>query len=144
MIAQIGDFSLRNSHLTFTLISLVVMAILVFVASRFKSKPSKFQIVIEGVHGFFWSKIESTSLALWKKKALLSIVLTLFIIIIISNVFTIAPFLSSLQITNHLDQVVPLLRSPTSHFALPIALGLFVIILANAAAIIISPIKYVG
>lgn len=101
-------------------------------------------MVIEGLYNFFASKIETTGLSAWKQKVLLSIVLTLFILIIISNLFTVAPFLSSIMATTGVGDAVPLFRSPTSHFSLTIALGLFVVVLANISAIIISPIKYIG
>ena len=91
-------------------------------------KPSKTQIVLEEFYAFFDSKIHMTGLDAFKKKILLSIVLTLFIVIIISNLFSIAPILSSLTIGVAGENAVPFFRSPTSHFSLTIALGLFVVI----------------
>lgn len=144
VVFEIAGFSVRNAHLTFTLISACVVLLLVLAVSRFQVRPSKFQMVIEGIYTFFSSKIDGTNLDPWKRKILLSIVLTLFLLIIICNVFTVAPILSSIVATTGIGADVPLFRSPTSHFSLPIALGLFVVLLANFTAIVIAPVRYVG
>jgi len=143
-IAQIWGFTLSNSHLTFSLISLIVVWILIFSTSRFRIKAGKFQIITEELYSFFKSKIDVTNLTPIKKKILLSIVLTLFILIIISNLFSVAPILSSITIQLMWAEAVPLFRSPTSDFSLTIALGLFVVLLWNMVAIVLSPVRYVG
>ncbi|MCB9806660.1 F0F1 ATP synthase subunit A [Candidatus Peribacteria bacterium] len=98
IIFQIWGFSFTNAHLTFSLVAIFVVALLVLMASRFSVRPSKFQIVMEELYNFFKSKIDITGLDPLKKKILLSIVLTLFILIFISNIFSVAPILSSITL----------------------------------------------
>lgn len=144
IIVSLGDFALKNTYITFTSIILVCLVVLVFSARNFSVKPGKFQIILEELYSFFSTKIDMTSLSTGKRKILLSIVLTLFIVIVISNMFSIAPILSSL--TRGIGEGInaPIFRSPTSDFSLTIALGIFVVIWANLCAMVIAPMRYVG
>lgn len=144
IVAQIWDFSLKNTYVTFSLIVILALISLVFLARGFRKKPGKLQIILEELYMFFATKIEMTWLSDKKKKTLLSIVLTLFIVIILSNLFSIAPIVSSITTQLGYDWVVPLFRSPTSDFSLTIALWLFVVLGWNIMAMTISPFRYVG
>ncbi len=144
VITQIGGFALKNTHITFTGILIIILIYLVYSSTKFSSKPGKFQIVLEELYTFFASKIEITWISKKKKKILISVILTLFILIIISNSFWIAPILGSILYAVNPETSVNLFRTPTSDFSLTIALGVFVIIGWNIMALTVSPLRYIG
>lgn len=139
----IGDFWIKNSYITFSLATWILVFLLIILSNKFSTRPGKFQIILEELYEFFASKIEMTKLSSKQKKAVLSIVLTLFIIIFISNFFSIAPILSSIIYGISDTQDVPFFRTPTSDFSLTIALGLFVVVWVNIIAFMIAPLRYI-
>lgn len=60
IVAQIGDFSLKNTYVTFSAIVILVLIGLVFSARGFSKKPGKLQIILEELYMFFATKIEMT------------------------------------------------------------------------------------
>lgn len=144
VLFQIWDMSIKNSYLTFSIITGIVVIMLMFSAKKFSLKPGKIQIILEALYGFFAEKIEMTNISKKQKQTLLSIVLTLFIIIFLSNFFSVAPVLSSVMYSVSDTLSVPLLRTPTSDFSLTIALGIFVVAGANIAAFTLAPFRYIG
>lgn len=144
ILFQIGELSIKNSYITFSLLTGISVLFLIYIARNFSVKPSKIQIIFEELYSFFAEKISMTNISEKQKKSLLSIVLTLFIIIFLSNFFSVAPILSSILYSVSDDVQVPIFRTPTSDFSLTIALWVFVVIGANLVAFSLAPLRYVG
>jgi len=139
VLLQISGFNITSGHVTMLLISLFIIVISLFITATAKLKPTKSQVVFEFIIMWFWEKVD---LAFSNKKVvkrIFPLIMTMFLLIIIANLFSLIPVLESIKIGGK-----SLFRTPTSDISMVLSLGLFVILLANLVGFIKSPIGQIS
>jgi len=135
---QLGSFNITSGHTAMMLISLVIILISLYVVSTSKLKPTRLQVVAEFFILWFWEKVELAFSSKKVAKRIFPLIMTMFLLIIIANLFSAIPILESLTIEGKY-----LFRSPTSDISMVLSLGLFSIGLANLISFIKSPIGHI-
>lgn len=139
-IFEIGSFPVQNSHLATFFISIILLFLAFAIGRKPTLIPSKIQLILEMLIGFFLSRLIIAYGSKEKAKKHLPYILTLFLFIFFSNQFSILPLLTSI-ITN---AGTPIFKTPTSHYSLPITLALITIVSCNLIAFANSPFRYIG
>lgn len=146
---NIGPIGITSGHTTFALVTIVLIVMGFFVGKNVSVVPGRLQIIMEMIVEWFHEKIKMSTPKKYQKLNL-HITITIFLVVLFSNLFGFLPILS--QITY--DAVKPefgsvfegnfLFFTPTAHLSLPLALGIFIVGLGQLMALIIAPIRHIG
>lgn len=139
-IIEIGNFPVTNSILATLLVSLILIGVGIFIKRRISLVPSRGQIIIEEIITFFLNQLRLAYGSEKTARKHLPYILTIFLLILIANQFSIIPLLTSV-ITK---EGTPIFRTPTSDYSLPIAMALMSFLICNLMAITVSPLKFIG
>lgn len=134
-----GKVPITSSHITLWVISLIIIVMSFVVSKNASIIPSGLQMFFEGVYVWFEEKI---SLAFSNKKLAAKIapmIISFFIVILFSNNFGVLPVINNLVVNGE-----PLMKTPTSHLSMTLALTLIALIVTHITAFSIRPLKYVG
>lgn len=138
IIATVGPLNITSGHMALFLITLFLIPFGIWMGRSASLIPSRTQIVIEMVFEWFYQKVEMSTPKKYRKMNFY-FVITMFLMIFLSNFFGFLPVLS--QITYE-DKM--LFFTPTAHLSLPLVLGIFIIGLAQLMALAIAPFKHIG
>lgn len=137
-IFEIAGIPVTNSHIALWVVSLILIFIAWKIKRGAKLIPGKLQLVLEMILSFFLEMLREAIGSEKQARKCLPIILTLFLIIFISNQFLLIPLLS--QIIIHIASgETELFRPPTSSYSLTIALAITAIGSAQIMAFAISP-----
>ncbi len=137
-IAQFGPLTITAGHTTLFLITIVLIIGGILMGKNASIIPSRSQVVIEIIYNWFNDKVTMSTPKKYRKLNIY-MTLTIFLMVIFSNFFGFLPIFS--QITYEGKQ---LFFTPTAHLSLPLAIGIFIIALAQIMALIIAPFKHIG
>lgn len=119
--------------------TLIVIAISLWINFNIKLIPGKFQLIMESVVEFFYSRVED----LYETKAQAmrhsALVISLFIFIFISNQFTLIPLVQSILIEGK-----NIFIAPTAHLSQTLTLALVVVAISHFIAFTTAPIKHIS
>ncbi len=141
---QVGPFNISNAMFSFYAVMLILFVLAFFIRRKAGVVPSRAQMAFELVMEFMWDKTLTAFESEKRAKKFFPLVLTIFLILIIANQFMLLPFLESIVVTFQGGDTASLFRAPASHYALPIAYTLFVLVLAHVLALLKRPIRHIG
>ncbi len=139
-IITFGEFHLTNAALGALLTTIVLSVFLILVTKRSKLIPSRSQSIVEIIIQMFLDFLVGAYGSKERAKKYLPYFTTLFILLLVTNQFTIVPFINQI-VTGEGDL---LFRVSTADYGHPIALALVNIIASHLIALSISPIKHIG
>jgi F-type H+-transporting ATPase subunit a len=117
---------------------LIILVLAGLIRLSLSLKPTKLQLVTELIIDFFHKKMSIATLESKKETTVfLPIVLTVFLLFLIGNQFSLLPVINNITYND-----VPLFRTPSADFSLTIAATLLIIVLAHAITIIKNPGRY--
>ena len=140
IVTSIGGFDISNSVLSGYVVLLILAVFLVVLKSRLSIVPGRVQVAMEGVVTFFYNGLVDAYGSEKRAAKHLPLIVGLFLFITVANQFTVIPFVQSI-VTEGGDSFF---RTPTSHFAAPIALALIVVLVSHIIAFTTAPIKHIG
>ena len=140
ILLEIFGIGITNTMAATMLSSLILIAIALLVYKNISIVPGRLQTVIEMIIEFFADRMEIAFGSKEKAMKFFPLIFTIFIFLIVANQLMLLPFIGSIVTEDGIN----LLRTPTSHYSLPIALTLIVLILANILAFVTHPIRYIG
>lgn len=127
---SIGSFNVTNGLLLTLVVSFVLIAFSLLFRARMKVVPGKLQGAVEmGVEGFL-GLMESTLGSAKKAEKYFPLVFTIFIFILVSNLFGILPGVGSLTFGSG-QHNVPLFRSPAADLNFTLAFAVISVIVTN-------------
>ncbi len=138
IITQIGPFAITSAHLMAFLTTIIVLLLALLGTRKLSLVPSRGQVAFEFITVWFWEQVSMVCAPKYRKYVL-SVVLTLFLFVLVSNYFSFYPLLSSLVFEGK-----PLLTTPTAHLSLTLALGLFVVLSGHIIVFVHHPFKHIG
>ena len=119
-VLRVGTFSLTNSALTATLVTVVLIIVAVALRTQLRDVPRRFQGAIEMIYDFLLTTTENVIGRPDIAREIFPYILTAFFFIVFSNWSGLIPGFGSF--TTHGD--IPVFRAPTSDLNMVIALAL--------------------
>lgn len=145
----VGPLNITSGHTTFFLVTLFLAVVGIIVGSKSKIIPSRTQMLFEIIIDWFKEKIEMSTPKKYQNLNLF-ITVTIFLVILASNLFSFLPFLSQITYDNIKPEFMEtfegdyLFFTPTAHLSLPLALGIFIVSLGQIMALFVSPLRHIG
>ncbi|PIQ79102.1 hypothetical protein COV81_03215 [Candidatus Peregrinibacteria bacterium CG11_big_fil_rev_8_21_14_0_20_41_10] len=140
ILFNVGPIAVTNTMLGLLIVNVILLLLVVWVRKGAGLIPSRIQIVIEEIMSFFINTLTAAFGSEKEARRYLPVIITIFIVFLIANQFSILPIISELTSGND----VSLFAVPTKDFSLTIAVALFVVGLANVIALRVAPIKHIG
>lgn len=133
---NIGHYSVTNSLiLSFVVSCFIVACCLIFLRKKINLIPGKIQSAIELMIETFLNLMEATLGSRNKAEKYFPLIATIFIFIVISNLFGILPGVGSFVIKEG-ERSVPLFRSPASDLNFTLAIAIISVVLTNIFGIL--------
>lgn len=144
IIFYIGSFGISNSFFWSSVLSLSIIAFVLFLNNRLKQVPGRVQGLVEvlilGAYGFVKNVIGSEE----KARKVFPLVFTMFIFILLANLATFIPGQSAITLRNGED-FVPLFRAVMADYSLVFVMTIVAIITTQVVAIAVAgPFGYIG
>jgi F-type H+-transporting ATPase subunit a len=136
---SIGEISISNAMFGLWLSILFIFFVGVFVRKNAGVIPSRVQVIVEVLMDFVFEKMSGMFGGEEKARKFFPLIFTIFIMLLVSNQLALVPFVESITLGG-----APSFRAPASHFSMPIALALIVLILANGLAFFKAPLTYLN
>ena len=137
VIFTIGAVNITNTMLGFFVTGLILIIIAILIRRSAGIIPSKSQVVLETMLGFFYEKLVTAFGSEKDARRFAPLIVTMFFLFLIANQFSLLPIVT--QVTSG---EASLFKTPTADFSLPIALALVVAFVSHAVALSIAPIKH--
>lgn len=139
-VLQVGPVVINNAIIGTLLTSVIILVFAFLVRRKAGVIPSRWQVVFEFIYDFLWAKMVMTFGSEKRARKFLPLLMTIFLILIVANQFTLIPFVDSVVTQDG----VTFFRTPTSHYSLPIAYTVLMLFLAHILAFVTHPIKHIG
>lgn len=144
IIFHIGSFPVTNAFFVTAIVTVIVLAVFLLVAKRFRTVPTRFQalmeILIEGSFDFVESIIGDRE----KAKKIFPLAFTMFVFILISNLLTYIPGQAAVMVETS-EGTVPLFRAAMADYGMVFVMTMITVILVQIIAIIVhGPFGYLG
>ncbi len=135
---EIGDFTVTNTMVATSVTTILVLLFAVLVRVKAGVIPSRMQVIFELFYDEFYGRIEEV---VGEKRArkLVGLILTLFIFILVANLFILLPLVGNI-VTEHGH----FMRTPTTDYSMTIALALITMGAAHVIAFTASPLGHLG
>lgn len=140
VLFTIGSVNITNSMLAMWVLTAIVALVAIYVNRTASLVPTRLQIAFEGIIGFFENNLEAAFGSKEAARKMTPMMLAMFLMFFVSNQFYVLPLIG--DIVN--GEGVKLLKTPTSHFSLPIAIAVVVVLMSHVMALSIAPIKHIG
>lgn len=140
LLVHLGPVPITNSVAAAFLTSLIIIALAMGVRFGAGIIPTKRQVFFESIYGFINEKLVQIFGSEERAERFFPLMFTMFLFLLMANQFALLPFIQSLVTPE--GEVV--FRTPTSDYSLPIALSVFILLMANVMAFAMAPIRYVG
>ena len=135
---EVGGFAVSNSMLSSYVVLLILLCFLLAFKTKLRIIPGRLQVAMETLVTFFYGSLIDAYGSETRARRHLPLIVGLFLFILICNQFTIIPLVQSVVT----EEGTAFFRSPTSHFALPIAMALIVFFVSHIIALTTSPVKH--
>jgi F-type H+-transporting ATPase subunit a len=135
---EIGDFTVTNTMVATSVTTALVLIFAILVRVKAGVIPSRMQVIFELFYDEFYGRIEEV-VGTQRARKLVGLVLTLFIFILVANLFILLPLVGNI-VTEHGH----FMRTPTTDYSLTIALALITMGAAHLIAFTASPIGHIG
>lgn len=130
--------NITNSMMATWATMAIILIFAGFIRISLSLKPTKLQLIVELIIDFFHQKMSIATLNSKRETSVfLPIVLTVFLLFLIGNQFSLLPIVNNLTYNG-----VPLFRTPSADFSLTIAATLLIIVLAHLMTVIRRPGRY--
>lgn len=140
VLTQVGGVSVSNAMVATAATSLILIVFALIVRRKAGVIPSRLQVMVEVLMEFILDKMVVAFGSEEKARKFFPLMFTIFLFLIVANQFTLIPFVQSIVT----EEGVMLFRAPTSDYSLPIALTVFILLLANGLALMVSPLRHIG
>lgn len=130
IVFDMFGIDITNAMILGVIVTFILAGLSVYASTRFKLKPSRFQLLIERLVLSFHSLTKNILGTEKSANTMLPIIGTLFIFFGISNVIALIPGLGSLTYNG-----APLLRTPTNDFNMTFSIATAMIILTHIASL---------
>lgn len=140
VIFNIGSFGVTNAMLTMWILTLLILTFGLYINSNVSVIPGRVQVLFEGIINFFSKNLEASFGSKEKARQFTPVMIAMFLMFFVSNQFYVLPIIG--DIVN--GEGLKLLKTPTAHFSLPIAIALVIVLMSHLMALKISPIKHIG
>jgi F-type H+-transporting ATPase subunit a len=131
-------FNISNSIIAMWTVCFLLLVFTFFARRKAGIIPTKTQIIAEVIVNFFLEKLETALKSRKSAKMVAPLILTIFLIILLSNQFSFLPILGSLT-----TEAGALFRTPTSDFSLTIAMALMLVGAGHLIALKRAPFRAV-
>ncbi len=143
-IFELGPFVVTDAVLGSLLASLFLVAFSVLVAMRFSVIPTRLQVGFEFITDYVMDLLVNAFGDRGRAESFFPLFVTLLLFLAVANQLTLVPFIFEITQSVADGGQVDLFRQPTSVLALPLALALMVVVIANVMALRISPIRHLS
>lgn len=140
VVFNIGSFGVTNAMLAMWILTALVLVVGVLFNRKVGVVPSRLQVALESLINFFSENLETAFGSKEKARQFTPLMLAMFIMFFVANQFYILPLIGDIVTGDG----VKLLKTPTAHFSLPIAVALVIVGMANVMALRISPLGHIG
>ncbi len=138
IVFALGPINVTSGHLGLMFLSTVLLIWAFYTRAKADLVPTRSQVFFEAVFEWFDEKVIMSTPERYRKFNF-AMAVTLFLMILLCNFHSFYPFLD--YITYNGERVF---STPTAHMSMPLALGLFVVLLSQAIAIITHPLKHIA
>lgn len=135
---QIGNFTVTNTMVATSVTTLLVLIFAILVRVKAGVIPSRMQVIFELIYDEFYGRIEEV-VGTARARKLVGLILTLFIFILVANLFILLPLVGNI-VTEHGH----FMRTPTTDYSMTIALALITMGAAHLIAFTASPLGHIG
>lgn len=135
----IGPFAISNALISTLLVSLFLIIMGLVIRFKLSPIPGRLQMSVEMIMLFWLDKLEVASGSTKRARAMLPIIMTVFLLLLFGNQLMLIPFLGSITLGE-----ANLFKAPAAHYSLPIALILMFLGAAHIVALTVHPFRYVG
>ncbi len=139
VLFHIGGVGITNSLFTAVVVTVLFLVVLLKAKRNYGIVPSRFQVVLEMLIEYIWGNVKSAFKDEEKAKRFFPMLMTIFLFIIVVNELAIIPIVFNIVLGE-----VSLFRLPTSDLSLTFAFSLFIVILSNALAFKMAPLRHIG
>lgn len=138
-ILEFGSFHVTNSSFAFLIVTVLIMALVIYSKRTFSLIPSRIQVVFEGIVEFFLPKLEAAWEDQQKAAKALAVIFTMFLVLIIANQFVFLPLVGAI-----VKGGSPAFRTPSTDLSFTLAIAIIMMFGAHAIALIFHPLKHIG
>jgi F-type H+-transporting ATPase subunit a len=140
VIAQWGSIPITNAFMAAVMTSIILIIVAIVVRRGAGIMPTKPQVLFESLIEFMLDKMVIAYGSEARARKFFPLIFTIFLFLLVANQFSLIPFIQSVVTPDGVE----LFRVPTSHYSLPIALTLMIIIMANVIAFTMHPLRHIG
>ena len=140
VIFNIGAYGVTNTMLAMWVLTVILLLVGLILNRKVGIVPTRLQVAMEGVINFFSKNIEAAFGSKEQGRQYVPIMIAMFLMFFIANQFYVLPLIGDL--VN--GEGVKLLKTPTAHFSLPIAIALVIVGMSHLLALKTAPIKHIG
>jgi F-type H+-transporting ATPase subunit a len=135
---DIGPVPISSGHMAVFFSSIVILVMLFSLRRKISLVPGGLQVIIEGICGWFYDQI-SAQVPEKYVRMIFTMVMTAFLLILVSNMFIFFPFLGAMRFHGH-----PMFTTPTAHLSMTIAMALIAVVAGHIVMLIKSPLRHIG
>ena len=141
-----GVIPVTSAHLGLFIISLFLIVWGIYIGKTAKIIPSAGQMVIEAIVNWFSEMIDSSIINKKVAQRVAPMIITFFIIILLSNLFGLYPILGSIVMksSSAKEALTTALKTPTSHLSMTLAFTLITLAFTHITALSIRPLRHIG
>lgn len=140
IVFSIGSYGVTNAMLAMWVLTALLLVVGLLLNRKVNVVPTRLQIVMEGIISFFSKNLESAFGSKEQAKRYVPLMIAIFLMFFIANQFYVLPLIG--DIVN--GDGVKLLKTPTAHFSLPIAIALVIVGMSHVLALKTAPLKHIG
>lgn len=134
ILFTIGGFRIANSTTATILVLLFIIILAIFISSTFKTKPGRVQLFIESIYEMVANLINSIITEKKRAEALLPIIGSIFVYLLIANLFEVIPFIPHFVVGDHESHTL-LFRQPTTDVNTTLGLALAAVLAINVVGV---------
>ena len=140
VVFSIGSVAITNAMLAMWFLTLLLVVCGFLINRKIGVVPTRIQVALEGLINFFSKNLEVSFGSKEKARQFTPVMIAIFLMFFVANQFYVLPIIGS--IVN--GEGVSLLKTPTAHFSLPIAIALVVVMMSHFMALKVAPLKHIG
>lgn len=140
VIFSIGNYGVTNTMLAMWILTFILLVVGLVINRKVGVVPSRFQVVMEGLINFFSKNLEAAFGTKEQARRFVPVMIAMFLMFFVANQFYVLPLIG--DIVN--GEGVKLLKTPTAHFSLPIAIALVMVGMSHLLALKAAPLKHIG
>ncbi|EKD93873.1 MAG: hypothetical protein ACD_28C00035G0010 [uncultured bacterium] len=139
ILFTVGPVPVSNAMLSAFFVSFLLIVLGILVKTRIALIPGRLQMLIEIIVTFYLEKMEMALGSEKEARRLTPFIVTVALIVVISNQLTLIPLLGSITAGD-----VNLFKTPTAHYSLTIALTVLGLVSVHAIVFLKAPLRHLG